>query len=485
MSTYCCTETNCSTVDTSGQILITVDGITTQPSGTTTCSGNTGTFTVAANGSPTYQWYNSSGSISGATSASYTTGVAGSYYCVVTWAGVGSITSNNVTLTVGAPPITTQPQSVGIRSGTATFTVAAGGTPAPSYLWYNSSGAISGATSSTYTTGTAGSYYCVVTNSCGSTTSNTATLKVDPNIVSWWNFDTWMLQTYGWCSTLETPDLVGSNNGGAFYSTNPPTQVSPGRNGTGSAMQITSPNGQGFYSFATTGFSTNNGVFTWSYKMGSTSPADWTNLITTPLVMPGQTVPLGIQEWAGPGRNLAFTGPWEWGYSTVDVTPILYDGNWHTCQLAYSDGQPVTFSVDGNLIMQSSSAYVASNTALMDTVILGNRIDMWGSQAGIYDDFTYDSVPPPALPPYSDFFIDKITTPDGVNWNAQFLQVDVDTTSEPVLTSAYKGLACVDNGILYAVRDDGTLDRMYIYTNGYYNTQMLWVDPPCVLRLFC
>ncbi len=50
----------------------------------TVCSGNAATFTVVATGPGlSYQWYNSGGPISGATSASYTTGVAGSYYCVV------------------------------------------------------------------------------------------------------------------------------------------------------------------------------------------------------------------------------------------------------------------------------------------------------------------------------------------------------------------------------------------------------------------
>ncbi len=143
--------------------------ITSQPAAQAVCSGNTATFTVGATGTGlTYQWYGSGGSISGATSASYTTGVADSYYCVVTDA-CGATTSSAATLTVNtAPAITTNPRSQTICSGTATFTVAASGTPTPSYQWYNASGAISGATSSTYTTGAAASYYCIATNSCSS-----------------------------------------------------------------------------------------------------------------------------------------------------------------------------------------------------------------------------------------------------------------------------------------------------------------------------
>ena len=82
--------------------------ITTQPVSQAICSGNTATFTVAATGPGlAYQWYNSAGSISGATSASYTTGVAGGYYCVVSGTYSPAATSNTATLTVNtAPPIT-------------------------------------------------------------------------------------------------------------------------------------------------------------------------------------------------------------------------------------------------------------------------------------------------------------------------------------------------------------------------------------------
>ena len=74
------------------------DAIQTQPSSTSVCPGSTATFTCTGDDSPTYQWYNSGGAISGATSSTYVTGVAGSYYCIATWAGVGSITSNTATL---------------------------------------------------------------------------------------------------------------------------------------------------------------------------------------------------------------------------------------------------------------------------------------------------------------------------------------------------------------------------------------------------
>ena len=80
------------------------------------------------------------------------------------------------------PSFTTQPASV--TGSSATFTVAASTSSGTlSYQWYNAGGGISGATSSSYTTGTAGSYYVVVTNTLNggttSTTSSTATLTVN------------------------------------------------------------------------------------------------------------------------------------------------------------------------------------------------------------------------------------------------------------------------------------------------------------------
>ena len=156
--------------------------ITTQPASATVCSGNAATFTVVATGPGlSYQWYNSGGPISGATSASYTTGVAGSYYCVVSGTYSPAATSNTVTLTVNTPPVIgAQPAAQAVCSGnTAAFTVAATGSGL-TYQWYGSSGAISGATSASYTTGAAGSYYCVVSGTCSpAATSNTAALTVN------------------------------------------------------------------------------------------------------------------------------------------------------------------------------------------------------------------------------------------------------------------------------------------------------------------
>ena len=184
------------TVTLTANTSATAPTITTQPTSQTVNSGNSATFSVTAtgNGTLTYQWYSgavgSGTAISSATASTYTTSTAGSYYVIVTNTLNGtnaSTTSSLVTLTVTtatAPTITTQPVSQTVASGnTATFTVAASGNGTLSYQWYNASGAINGATSASYTTGTAGTYYVVVTNMVGtsmaSTTSSTATLTIN------------------------------------------------------------------------------------------------------------------------------------------------------------------------------------------------------------------------------------------------------------------------------------------------------------------
>ena len=81
--------------------------------------------------------------------------------------------------------ITSQPSSQSVSTGqTATFTVAAAGTPAPSYQWSFNGASIAGATSSTLTlnnvqSSNAGSYTVTVSNGSGSVTSNAATLTVN------------------------------------------------------------------------------------------------------------------------------------------------------------------------------------------------------------------------------------------------------------------------------------------------------------------
>jgi len=171
--------------------------ITTQPASQSVTVGQTATFSVVATGTPapTYQWTKNGTNISGATSSSYTTPATaltdnGLLFAVVVSNSAGSVTSNNAKLTVNsaivAPTITTQPVGQSVTVGqTATFSVVATGTPAPTYQWTKNGTSISGATSSSYTTpatvlGDNGSLFAVVvSNSAGSVTSNNAKLTVN------------------------------------------------------------------------------------------------------------------------------------------------------------------------------------------------------------------------------------------------------------------------------------------------------------------
>jgi hypothetical protein len=170
--------------------------ITTQPASQTVIAGKTATFSVAASGtSPmTYQWSMNGATISGATSSSYTTPAEttasnSAKFTVVVTNSAGSATSNAATLTVTAatvaPSITTQPVSQTVIAGNAaTFSVAASGTSPMTYQWSMNGTAISGATSSTYTTpaettaNNSAKFTVAVSNSAGSATSNAATLTV-------------------------------------------------------------------------------------------------------------------------------------------------------------------------------------------------------------------------------------------------------------------------------------------------------------------
>ena len=81
--------------------------ITTQPVAASVTTGQTATFTVAASGTGplTYQWQRNGANLSGATAASYTTSAtvladSGASFRVIVTNGIGSETSNVVTLTV-------------------------------------------------------------------------------------------------------------------------------------------------------------------------------------------------------------------------------------------------------------------------------------------------------------------------------------------------------------------------------------------------
>jgi endonuclease/exonuclease/phosphatase family metal-dependent hydrolase len=180
--------------------------IVTQPQSQTNAVGATITFSVGAGGSGTLacQWQFNGTNIAGATANPFIFVDAqltnnGNYSVVVTNLFGSVASSNAVLLLTNAPPtITTQPQGQSVLAGqTATFSVAASGTPPLNYQWFFSGTNIAGATTNPFTLANvqltnAGNYSVVITNITGSVTSSAAPLMVlftNPVVFAQWNFN--------------------------------------------------------------------------------------------------------------------------------------------------------------------------------------------------------------------------------------------------------------------------------------------------------
>ncbi len=170
--------------------------IVQQPVDAEACLGAEVTFGVVVGGAGavTYQWRKDGADITGATGSSYTIlAVAltdAGVYDVVLSGDCGDITSAPATLSVTelcdleCPLIESQPQSLVVcPDDPAEFHVAASGTAPLSYQWRKNGAPIPGATGTSYSIalvlpGHEGDYDVVVTNDCGTETSETASLDL-------------------------------------------------------------------------------------------------------------------------------------------------------------------------------------------------------------------------------------------------------------------------------------------------------------------
>jgi alpha-tubulin suppressor-like RCC1 family protein len=161
-------------------------GIIDQPENANGFVGGTATFYIGAQGPEplTFQWKRNGTDIAGATNFSYTTPKLtladhNAKFSVTISSGSNSLASSEATLTVyDVPTITTQPASQRVALGaTATFSVAASGGGTLSYQWLRNDVAVSGATSTSFTTAATvaaddGAVYSVVViNGAGGTAS--------------------------------------------------------------------------------------------------------------------------------------------------------------------------------------------------------------------------------------------------------------------------------------------------------------------------
>ena len=169
--------------------------ITSHPASQTVVSGSVARFTAAAAGipSPTYQWQRNSVNIAGATSATLilvnaTSADVGSYRIVASNA-VGSVASENATLTIGDPgPAITHsgPTRRVFTPGEAmTFAVTATGTGTISYQWVHNGRVLPGSTGASYQVasvapGDSGWYVVLVTDDTGTRRSSPVFVSVVP-----------------------------------------------------------------------------------------------------------------------------------------------------------------------------------------------------------------------------------------------------------------------------------------------------------------
>ena len=194
-------------------VIVVADPTVTQPVGASYCQNASPVtpLTVTASGGGSnnysYQWFNGTNAINGATNSSFIPPVASTgtinYTCQITISPSTSgcsVTSNAAAITVTAgPAFTTQPQSQTICVGgtLSTLSVAySGGSGTPNYQWYsnttaaNTGGtALNGETNATLNlpsglnnTAATSYYYCVINfgsgSGCSVITSNAATISV-------------------------------------------------------------------------------------------------------------------------------------------------------------------------------------------------------------------------------------------------------------------------------------------------------------------
>ncbi len=153
------TSGSCGTVSTS------TTTATVYPSFTTTIVGGSspicyntspGTFTATGNGGHgtyTYQWYTTSGIISGATSPTYTAGnitATTGYYCAITSEPCGTVNTSTSTITVNINPTITG--TLGVCVGSTTQ-LSGAGTPATPLAWISASPGIATVDNSGLVTG--------------------------------------------------------------------------------------------------------------------------------------------------------------------------------------------------------------------------------------------------------------------------------------------------------------------------------------------
>lgn len=198
---YNCSITNACGSVTSNIVTLTVNmppQIIVEPTNQVVCLGSNAVFSVTATGSGlSFKWKKDGATIVGAnnnilTIPNISITDEASYLCTI-WNNCDTVTSNLVVLTTNTlPSITAQPYNYSECTGdTFKFITTSVGTPPITYQWYHQGIIVTDSTNHTLTinntTSTdSGSYYCGITNICGTVNTDIVSLivKLPPAIVT-------------------------------------------------------------------------------------------------------------------------------------------------------------------------------------------------------------------------------------------------------------------------------------------------------------
>ena len=151
-------------------------------------NNSTGTFTATGSGgtgSYSYQWYKTSGLISGATNQTYSPGnitASTGYYCAVTSGSCGTVNTSTTTITVNSNPAITGTLTICARSATQ---LTGSGAPATPVAWVSASTGIATVDNSGLVTGvSAGTSVITYTDINGCSVSATVTINGLPVITT-------------------------------------------------------------------------------------------------------------------------------------------------------------------------------------------------------------------------------------------------------------------------------------------------------------
>ncbi|MBS1743551.1 MAG: T9SS type A sorting domain-containing protein [Bacteroidetes bacterium] len=177
---YTTTTNGCGSI-TSNHIAVTVNSlpaaVITASGATTFCQGGSVTLSANTGVGLTYQWFVNGSLISGAASSSIPAVTTGTYSATVTNANGCSANSNVISVTVNPLPTATITAAGPVTFCTGGSVVLNANTGSGlTYQWKQNTSNISGATASSYTATTAGSYTVVVTNANGCSATSLATV---------------------------------------------------------------------------------------------------------------------------------------------------------------------------------------------------------------------------------------------------------------------------------------------------------------------